>query len=242
MSQLKQVSAGVFKHATGLWSKSLTANDKPSQATEENPTYPYIITDVDQVVPTKEHMESFESKRNQLDKQMPVGKKLETLSLFYNPTSEGLLKKILQSDWKETFLNNNGADQLTFYINANDAIQANDVPFYKLLICRVCLGREGLDFTQPHKGYYKVKDLTQISTSFLYTFRNSLLPYVPPPVESSPLKSSSSSVNSSPAKTTTTSTSTPSSPGGEGKLCQACTKINSLTSRFCTRCGNPIKQ
>ncbi|EGG21163.1 hypothetical protein DFA_01038 [Cavenderia fasciculata] len=241
---LKEVTAGVAKVASNMWIKSIDSEDGANQ---DNPTHPYIITNVEQYQPTREMMEKFEIRRNQLDKSIPAGKKLETLNLFFNPTSESQLKKILQVGWPSTY----DAVDVSFFSNANKAILDNPISYYKLLIVRVCLGREGVDFTLAN-GRYRVRDLNGVMTSFLITYRNSLAPNSTPPV--SPFKSSTSTLSpaspmtTSTASTIKTSSSASVSPAkpklasgqliGDGLVCPSCgTDKNAGNTRYCIRCG-----
>ncbi|KAM9960077.1 hypothetical protein ACTFIW_007310 [Dictyostelium discoideum] len=255
MNTLKEVSPSIVKHANDQWVKSLSTGNGAGPSPGDNPMAPYVITHVSQVQPSRQQMESFETRRNQLDKLMPPGKKLETFTCFFNPTSESQLKKILQVGWKETFGGN--PDQLVFITNANEAAHANRVQFYQTFIVRVCLGREGIDYSQPSKGHIKIKDLDGISTSFVVTYRNSNDPTPP----QSPMKerattstastSNPSSANSTPTKSNAVTTSTsvasptksnavPSGLIGNGITCPSCQRQNAGNTRYCIRCGSSL--
>ncbi|EGC36776.1 hypothetical protein DICPUDRAFT_150706 [Dictyostelium purpureum] len=260
MATLKEVTPSIVKYVNDMWEKSLTTGQGANTATPENPIHPFVITSVQQVQPSRQQMELFETRRNQLDKLMPAGKKLETFTCFYNPTSEGQLKKIIQSSWKEVFGGN--PDQLTFITNANEAANINRVQYYRTIVVRVCLGREGVDYSQPSKGHIKIRDLDGVSTSFVVTYRNSNDPasHLQSPLKdsTSSLSSSSSSVgsapssaNSTPTKTSVTSVASPNksttpagvTPGGligDGINCPSCKRSNPGNTRYCLRCGSNL--
>ncbi|KAF2074790.1 hypothetical protein CYY_003893 [Polysphondylium violaceum] len=237
---LKAVSPAVQKHVSSIWAKSVEVDGKAPHA--DNPTYPYLVTGVEQITPTREQVEAFETKRNALDRKI-APKKLETINCFYNPTSEGLVKKILQNGWKDTFQMN--PEQLLLFSNANIAASHNKVMYHKMFIVRVTLGLEGSDYNITEGKQVKIKDLDSIISSFLVVYRNSL---DPTPPQSPVTDRKVSSASTTPTKTTTTTTSisspTTTKPGvtpgglmGDGIICPSCQRQNAGNTRYCIRCG-----
>eukprot|EP01132_Coremiostelium_polycephalum_P002858 gene2858-3551_t len=249
MSQLKPHSPSIYKVAAGIWAKSFEDGNNSTAESTEASTHPYALVNVEQVLPSREQMEVFETRRNQLDRLIPAGKKLETVNCFFNPSSEGQLKKILQVGWKEGL--QNILHDIVFYSNALSAIKANNVPYHKVFVVRVCLGREGIDYQSTGKPIgYKIQDLNGVMSSYLLTYRNTLLPAESTP-PSSPFKSSTDNVSSptkSPAspsnlKTSSSSVSPARTSGslqGDGKLCPSCSRENAGNTRYCVRCGSHL--
>eukprot|EP01133_Synstelium_polycarpum_P007704 gene7704-9021_t len=240
---LKETSPAVFKVATGIWTKSLESEALSPQQSE-NPTYPYIISKVEQYQPTREMIEKFEVRRTQLENSMPQGKKLETINCFYNPASEGLLRKILANGWAGSF----DAVDVSFYSSAAKAIQETAIPYHKLIVCRVCLGRDGVDYTLAN-GRYRLRDLSGVQSSFLFSYRNALAPNQTPPT--SPFKmgttNSPQAPESSISSPSVKSTASPSRPthvsgqlAGNGLVCPSCNRENAGNTRYCVRCGGHL--
>jgi len=236
---LKAVSPTVQKHVAGIWAKSIEEEGKAPNI--DNPTYPYLLTSVDQITPTRQQVEAFETKRNALDRKI-APKKLETINCFYNPSSEGLVKKILQNGWKDTFQMN--PEQLVMFTNANVSASHNKIMYHKMFIVRVTLGLEGSDYTIGADKQVKIKDLDSIISSFLVSYRNSNDPTPPQsPVTDRKVSSASTTPTSTPTKTTTTTTmSSPKgiTPGGligDGVICPSCQRQNAGNTRYCIRCG-----
>ncbi|GAM26698.1 hypothetical protein SAMD00019534_098730 [Acytostelium subglobosum LB1] len=223
MEVLKEVSPAVFKVAVNIWAKS---------------------ADMEQYSPPRMMIEKFELRRNELERSLPHGKKLETVNCFFNPTSEGQLRKVLVNGWAAF-----DATETIFFSSAAKAIQEQGgaVPYPRIVVVRVCLGREGIDFTVAN-GRYRVRDLNGVMTSFLLAFKNSSLSgsggMTPP---ASPFKVHDG-VTSPAASATSPSYSSPSAPkpkwvgqvSGDGMTCPSCNKENAGNTRYCVRCGGHL--
>ncbi|EFA76834.1 hypothetical protein PPL_09586 [Heterostelium album PN500] len=237
---LKEVSPSVAKVASGIWAKSI---EQDGAQQSDNPTHPYTVTLVQQYAPPRAIVERFELRRNELERSMPAGKRLETLNCFFVPSSEGQLRKLIINGWLATF---ESAADIVFYQNANKAIQEQQVPYPLMVVARVCLGREGIDHTVAN-GRIRVRDLSSVITSFLLSYKtasstgtnglSSSGGSAPP----SPFKVNVESPSASPIKSPISKPLYPSGQlSGDGKTCPSCNRENAGNTRYCVRCGGHL--
>jgi len=179
---LKVVSPAVIDHVTGIWVKQLRQRlDETDERLWRCPTFPYEIVSIEQVSPTREVLEVFEGRRNELDKRLGRGAKLETIHGFYCPSSMEVLNQILRDGFYQTF-----SGELTFSTDAPQAIHESLTarPINKLILARVSLGWKDADYTEINNKY-KIKNLRGVIPGFVITFRNigesQPVPYTPPP-------------------------------------------------------------
>jgi len=241
---LKPVNQGAWDRVIAIWVKQLRpSGDEPSAL---GSTYPYQIVDINLVSPARQHIEEFESRRNELDQRVA---KLETIQGFYAPSTEESLARILKDGFPGAF-----AGELTFCPDATQAIQeALSVrPINKLLLCRVVLGAKGVDYTEIH-GKYRIKNIHGVMPSFLITYKPFVAESATPVQEATPhwpsepvrdhstdppAPSAAPSSSKEYALKPLTPEENPPIPGG--RQCDFCLKWHQWTSKYCTRCGNRI--
>jgi len=238
--ELKQVSGATWDRVIGTWVKQLRS--KAEDEGSVGSTYPYQIVNIELISPSRDHIEDFESRRNELDKRVP---KLETIQGFYAPSTEDVLQRIFREGFAGAF-----AGDLTFCPDPVQAIQEglSIKPVYKLLLCRVVLGQKGVDYTEIH-GKYRVRNVHGVLPSFLITYKlpspepasaptPDVIPHWP---SSEPTKSPAISPAPAPRDYSLpplTPEENPAVPGG--RQCDNCQKWHQWTSKYCTRCGNRL--
>jgi len=158
-----------------------TRLDETDERLWSNPVYPYSIVSVEQVSPSREVLEVFEGRRNELDKTLR-GAKLETIQGFYCPSSYDVLNKIVKDGFYQTF-----SGEITFSVDAPQAIQESlsSQPINKLILARISLGSKDRDYTEIHHKY-KIRNLRGVIPAFIITFQyvgegQAPIPYTPPP-------------------------------------------------------------
>jgi len=213
---LKLVSPAVVDHVTGIWVKQLRNRlDETDERLWKCPTFPFEIVSVEQVSPTREVLEVFEGRRNELDKRLGKAMKLETIHGFYCPSSLEVFHQILHDGFYKTF-----SGELTLSTDAPQAIHESLTarPVNKLILARVSLGWKNADYTEINNKF-KIKDLRGVIPGFVITFRNigsdsQPIPYTPPPTSNFvelDLNFKAAPAYSSP-RTETQATSPPTSP------------------------------
>ncbi|GAM24825.1 hypothetical protein SAMD00019534_080000, partial [Acytostelium subglobosum LB1] len=245
---LKDVTPSVFRLANGIWTKSMDAEYKEPVA------YPYSVTNIAQYAPPRSLLERFERRRNELDKSLPLGRRLETINCFFHPTSEAHLRRLLLDGWTSF----NAAD-IVFHTNACRAIKEGNTAYPKLVIVRLSLGRDGVDYTNAN-GRYRVRDLSSAITSFILGYKSSTMPNAPyTGVSSSPLQSKlqvQMQQKPKPLPTFVVSTSSSASINanaianskfdasgamkGDGMTCLSCRYENAGNTKYCCRCGGHL--
>jgi len=163
--ELKASPPQLVEHVTSIWIKQANS---PLEETDpvrwSNPTYPYTIRSVDQVFPSREHLEIFESRRNELDQRLSHGRiKLETIHGFYSPSSEENLRLILREGFHGAIMG-----ELTFCTDPLQAIRESLAgrPLNKLILARVSLGWKEYDYTEINNKY-RIKNLRGVIPSFV---------------------------------------------------------------------------
>lgn len=133
----------------------------------ECPTYPFQITSIDQVFPSRQLLEVFEARRNEMDKRMGSNK-LETVQAFYCPSSPEVMNGILTVGFHQTFLG-----ELTFCTDAPQAIRETlaTKAVNKLILARVCLGWRDFDYAEINNKY-RIKNLRSVLPAFVITFQS----------------------------------------------------------------------
>jgi len=167
--EVKACAPSIVEHVVSIWLKNLRS---PLEDTHKysTATYPYEILHVDQVFPSRDLLEEFEGHRNELDKRLGTergGRKLETVNIFYSPSSEEVLRRILQEGFSGAF-----AGALTFCSDPTQAIREvlSARPINKVILARVCLGIKDIDFTEINSKI-KIFNLKGCMPSFVISFR-----------------------------------------------------------------------
>jgi len=245
--ELKACNSQLVDHVVSIWVKQHSSpleEDDPLRWS--CPTYPYQIKSVDQVFPGREHLEEFESRRNELDQRLSKGKvKLETMQGFYCPSSEDTLRLILKEGFHNAIVG-----ELTFCTDPLQAVRESlsSRPVNKLILARVSLGWKEYDYTEINNKY-KIKNLRGVLPSFVITIEqiahpktqgHQVNPVQQPVVDlsnrsSPPISSSHSAVIRLPKYITNLE--------NEGGIpCPSCGRLAGPGSsgRFCIQCGEKI--
>jgi len=239
--ELKAVSGVTWDRVISTWIKQLKSSKNDSDGSVGS-TYPYQIVNIEMVSPARDHIEEFESRRNELDQRVA---KLETIQGFYAPSTEEVLSRILKEGFAGAF-----AGELTFCPDATQAIQEALAvrPTNKVLLCRVVLGQKGVDYTEIH-GKYRIKNIRGVMPSFLITYK----PFVPEgakpapeptpkwpsePERDHPVQQTSSLPTKEYSLPPLTPEENPAIPGG--RQCEVCTKWHQWSAKYCTRCGGRL--
>jgi len=152
MSSLKSVTSAIETHVKGLWSKALEKD------------IPQEVVYVEQYVPSKDLMNEFEARRNELDKMLG-GRKLETIQAYCTVNYQNL-----QNVMKNGFFKALGVSKIAFStdpgVAINEGFGGNQ---NKIILCRITLGREGSDY-QVVRSKYMIENLRGIMPSFLITY------------------------------------------------------------------------
>jgi len=261
--ELRYGNSSLVEHVVGIWVKQ---HNSPLDQTDplrwSYPTYPYKVKSVDQVFPGREHLEEFESRRNELDQRLSKGKvKLETIHGFYCPSSEDNLRLILKEGFHNAFVG-----ELTFCLDPLQAIRESlsSRPASKIILARVSLGWKEYDYTEINNKY-KIKNLRGVLPAFVINIEQVPLPqdqggdvvktYVSPrqeresPRDSPRMDTPTSSPSDSPSSFTT-ATRVPKyirdlnkdDESQGGIPCIACGRVAGPGSsgRFCISCGEKI--
>jgi len=243
-------NAQVLEHVVGIWVKQANS---PLEETDPMrwscPTYPYQIKAVEQVFPGRDHLEDFESRRNELDQRLSKGKvKLETIHGFYCPSSEETLRLILKEGFHNAIVG-----ELTFCVDPLQAIRESlSARPNKVILARVSLGWKEYDYTEINNKY-KIKNLRGVLPSFILTIEQVTPPkdqgvrqqapvYEEPPKRVEPPQSpptSSYSPNSAAVRLPKYITTLG---GEEGIPCASCGRLAGPGSsgRYCIQCGTKI--
>jgi len=163
--EIRTGNSNIIEHVVGIWAKQHTS---PLDATDPQrwscPTYPYNIKSVEQVFPGRDHLEDFESRRNELDQRLSKGKvKLETIHGFYCPSSEENMRLIIKEGFNNAFVG-----ELTFCLDPLQAIRESlsSRPASKIILARVSLGWKEYDYTEINNKY-KIKNLRGVLPAFV---------------------------------------------------------------------------
>eukprot|EP01101_Sappina_pedata_P001389 TRINITY_DN11477_c0_g1_i1.p2 TRINITY_DN11477_c0_g1~~TRINITY_DN11477_c0_g1_i1.p2 ORF type:complete len:251 (-),score=125.05 TRINITY_DN11477_c0_g1_i1:84-782(-) len=149
---LKSVSPAIENHVKGIWEKNLE-RDIPEE-----------IVMVEQYVPSKDLVNEFEARRNELDRTIG-GQKLQTIQAFVAVNKISLISTLRRGFYK-TF----GVNKLAFSTDPATAIQeASGADGNKIILCRITLGREGSDY-QVVRNKYVISNLQGILPAFLITY------------------------------------------------------------------------
>jgi len=255
--ELRHANPSLVEHVTNIWVKQ---HSSPLESTDpvrwSCPTYPYTIKSVDQVFPGREHLEEFESRRNELDERLGKGKvKLETIHGFYCPSTEDNLRHILKEGFHGAFVG-----ELTFCTDPLQAIRESlsSRPASKLILARVCLGWKEYDYREINNKY-KIKNLKGVLPSFVLNIEqfshpknqaeSEAKPYSPPPVQQSRADASSNitqndlpSSNSAPSRVPKYMRDLETDDFKGGIACTSCGRIAGPGSsgRYCVNCGEKI--
>eukprot|EP01099_Mayorella_cantabrigiensis_P000950 TRINITY_DN1403_c0_g1_i1.p1 TRINITY_DN1403_c0_g1~~TRINITY_DN1403_c0_g1_i1.p1 ORF type:complete len:205 (-),score=63.38 TRINITY_DN1403_c0_g1_i1:43-630(-) len=145
---LKEVSAGVYSFVQKSWDKGGGQG--------------YRITSVLQIVPTKDHVNDFEGRRTELERELR-GEKLQTIpTLFYAP-SQQVLHVTLRDGIGKAIQERTGT---SFALDPAVAIREGSSQTNEVLMCRICLGKEGIDYHFIN-GKYVLKNSRQAMPAFL---------------------------------------------------------------------------
>jgi len=165
--ELKAGTAQILEHVVSIWVKQAASPlEENDPARWSCPTYPYQIRSVEQVFPGRDHLEDFESRRNELDQRLGKGKvKLETIHGFYCPSSEDTLRLILKEGFHNAIVG-----ELTFCTDPLQAIRESlsSRPTNRLILARVSLGWKEYDYTEINNKY-KIKNLRGVLPAFIIT-------------------------------------------------------------------------
>eukprot|EP01103_Thecamoeba_quadrilineata_P001982 TRINITY_DN1185_c0_g1_i1.p1 TRINITY_DN1185_c0_g1~~TRINITY_DN1185_c0_g1_i1.p1 ORF type:complete len:165 (+),score=27.39 TRINITY_DN1185_c0_g1_i1:2-496(+) len=149
---LKPVTPSVENHVQGIWDKGLQKSISQE------------IVFVEQYSPPKDMINEFESRRNELDRLLG-NKKLQTLQAFVAPDHDSL-RKILSQGFSKGL----ASSKIPFAVDAGIAIADGGAKNgNRLLLCRISLGREGVDY-QVSRGRYYIENLKGAIPSFLVTY------------------------------------------------------------------------
>jgi len=163
--ELRSGNSSIVEHVVGIWVKQHSSPLDPSDPQRWScPTYPYNITQVEQVFPGRDHLEDFESRRNELDQRLSKGKvKLETIHGFYCPSSEENLRLIIKEGFHNAF-----SGELMFCLDPLQAIRESlsSRPANKIILARVSLGWKEYDYTEINNKY-KIKNLRGVLPAFV---------------------------------------------------------------------------
>jgi len=251
--ELRPCNSQLVDHVVSIWTKqassSLPENDPVRWSC---PTYPYQIKAVDQVFPNRDHLEDFESRRNELDQRLSKGKvKLETLHGFYCPSSEDTLRLILKEGFHNAIVG-----ELTFCADPLQAIRESlsSRPANKLILARVSLGWKDYDYTEINNKY-RIKNLRGVLPSFVLTIepvahaKHQDAPATTVQYESAPVKLPESQPQSPPTSPyTSTAVRLPKyitnleKEEEQGIPCASCGRVAGPGSsgRYCVQCGTKI--
>jgi len=149
---LKPVSHAIENHVRGIWDKGLI--DK----------VPEEIVYVEQYSPTKDLINEFESRRNELDRALG-GKKLQTVQAFICVGEESL-RSVLMTGFHKTL----GNTKLAFSTDPSVAIREGPGKNGReIILCRITLGREGVEY-QLVREKYVLENTRGIIPAFLITY------------------------------------------------------------------------
>jgi len=152
MSLLKPVSPSIENHVKGLWDKALEKE------------CPFEVVYVEQYAPSKDLMNEFEARRNELDKMLGHAK-LQTIQAFCTVNYNNL-----QNVMKKGFFKALGVSKIAFSTDPSVAINEGfGSNKNKIILCRITLGREGVDY-QVVRNKYMIENLQGIMPSFLITY------------------------------------------------------------------------
>jgi len=163
VNDLKRCNPGLVVHVANIWVKQAASPlDHDDPVRWKTPTFPYEIKYVDQVAPTKDNIEVFEKKRNELEARSQ-GKKLETLHLFYRASNDDIHNRIVQTGFHNVIV---GA--ATFSPDPLKAILDSYAqgPATKLILARACLGTLGQDYKEI-RDKYTILDLKSVVPAFV---------------------------------------------------------------------------
>jgi len=149
---VKPVTPAIENHVKGLWEKALEKDISQE------------VVFVEQYAPSKDLMNEFEHRRNELDRTLG-GQKLQTIQAFCTVNYKNLPGII-----KHGFYKTLGVSKIAFStdpgVAINEGFGGNN---NKILLCRITLGREGVDY-QVVRNKYMIENLQGIMPSFLITY------------------------------------------------------------------------
>jgi len=254
--ELRHGNSSIVEHVVGIWVKQHNSPLDPTDPLRWScPTYPYNIRSVEQVFPGREHLEDFESRRNELDQRLSKGKvKLETIHGFYCPSSEENLQRIIKEGFPNAFVG-----ELTFCLDPLQAIRESlsSRPASKIILARVSLGWKEYDYTEINNKY-KIKNLRGVLPAFVVHIEqvtrsqdqasDPVKSYISPEPTRKPERVESPSVPQNDLSSVTSPTRVPkyirdlNKEPEAGIPCVGCGRVAGPGSsgRFCISCGEKI--
>jgi len=152
---LKPVSPGVESHVKSVWSKGI----EQGAINEE-------VVFVEQYYPTKEMINDFEVRRNELENAIKA--RVQTMQAFYQPAEEKLVALL-----KDGFFKTLGLRSVIVTKDPSVLVHSNRMTEYnrfkKLLLCRVSLGKQGVDY-KLNENKYIIENPKSIIPAFLVTY------------------------------------------------------------------------